>query len=511
MPAPVADKTQFTTLVAVSQALAGTLNLEDALRRVLALLERHHAMFPSIVTLPKGKAEELSIAAAHGLTPQGKQARYRLGEGITGRAAGSGKPIIVPHVSHEPTFLNRAGERKNLHRQDRTFICVPVVINRKVVGSLGVDLHVKGDRDYDGELHFLQVVASMIAQAVNISHLIESETDRLRDENEHLRQELRERYDFSNIIGHSSRMRKVYEQITQGATGNSSVLIRGESGTGKELMAHAIHYNSARAKCPFVKVSCAAVPETLIETELFGHEKGPFSGTDAGRKGCFDLADGGTLFLDEIGDLSLATQVKLLRVLQEREFERLGGGTAIKANVRLITATNRDLETAITDGSFRHDLYCRLNVFSIFVPPLRERRDDVLLLADYFSEKHAREHRKPIKRISTAAIDMLASYHWPGNVRELENAIERAVLGCEGQVIHGYHLPPTLQTAEASGTLSRVSLSEAVDSFEKDLLMDALKTARGNRAKAAKLLGTTERIMRYKVKKYAIDCNRFRN
>ena len=508
MPAPVADKTQFTTLVAVSQALAGTLSLEGALRRVLALLERHHAMFPSIVTLPKGKAEELTIAAAHGLTPRGKQARFRLLEGITGRVTGAGEPII----NHEPRFLSRAGGRKNLHQQGRTFICVPVVINRKAVGSLGVDLPFKGDRgDYDGELHFLQVVASMIAQAVNVPHLVEREKDRLRDENAHLRQQLRERYDFSNIIGHSSRMRQVYEQITQVATANASVLIRGESGTGKELIAHAIHYNSVRAKRPFVKVSCAAVPDTLIEADLFGHEKGAFSGTGAGRKGRFELADGGTLFLDEIGGLSLTTQAKLLRALQEREFERPGGNAAIKANVRLITATNRDLEAAIADGSFRRDLYHRLHVFSIFAPPLRERRDDVLLLADYFSEKHAREHRKPIRRISTAAIDMLASYHWPGNVRELENAIERAVLGCEGQVIHGYHLPPTLQTAEASGTLSRVSLSEAVDSFEKELLMDALKTARGNRAKAAKLLGTTERIMRYKVKKYAIDCNRFRN
>jgi Nif-specific regulatory protein len=351
----------------------------------------------------------------------------------------------------------------------------------------------------------------MIAQAINISHLVESENDRLRDENEHLRGELRERYDFSNIIGRSNRMRQVYEQITQVAPANTNVLIRGESGTGKELIAHAIHYNSVRAKRPFVKVSCAALPETLIEAELFGHEKGAFTGADARKKGRFELADGGTLFLDEIGDLSLATQVKLLRVLQEREFERLGGTTTIKANVRLLTATNRDLEKAIAHGSFREDLYYRLNVFSIFVPPLRERRDDVLLLADYFSEKYARENRKPIRRISTPAIDMLASYHWPGNVRELENAIERVVLVCEGQVIHGYHLPPTLQTAEASGTLTRVSLSEAVDSFEKDMLMDALKTARGNRAKAAKLLGTTERIMRYKVKKYTIDCNRFRN
>jgi Nif-specific regulatory protein len=378
------------------------------------------------------------------------------------------------------------------------------------VGSLGVDLHFRSDRDYDRELHFLQVVASMIAQAINISHLVESERDRLRDENQHLREELRERYDFSNIIGHSNRMRQVYEQITQVAPTNTTILIRGESGTGKELIAHAIHYNSPRAKKPLIKVSCAALPETLIEAELFGHEKGAFTGAEARKKGRFELADGGTLFLDEIGDLSLATQVKLLRVVQEREFERLGGTTTIKTNVRLLTATNRDLEQAIAESAFREDLYYRLNVFSIFVPPLRERKDDILLLADHFSEKYAVEHHKPIRRISTPAIDMLASYHWPGNVRELENAIERAVLVCDGQVIHGYHLPPTLQTAEASGTVARTSLADSVNSYEKELIVDALKTARGNRARAAKLLSTTERIMGYKVRKYTIDWKRFR-
>ena len=505
------DHQQLTTLVEVSQALASTLHIESALHHVLELLEHQHAMFPSTVTLLRGKTSELTIAAAHGLTEQGKRARYRLGEGITGRVAESGKPIIVPRISHEPMFLNRAGARKNLAKRERTFICVPIMINHQSVGSLGVDLHFQGDRDYDRELLFLQVVASMIAQAINIAHLVESERDRLRDENQHLREELRQRYDFSNIVGHSNRMRQVYEQVTQVAPTNTTVLIRGESGTGKELIAHALHYNSLRAKKPFIKVNCAALPETLIEAELFGHEKGAFTGAQERRKGRFERAEGGTLFLDEIGDLSAATQIKLLRVLQEREFERLGGSTTIKANVRLLTATNRDLEQAMSDGAFREDLYYRLNVFSIFVPPLRERKDDILLLADHFVDKYAAEHHKPIRRISTPAIDMLASYHWPGNVRELENAIERAVLVCESQVIHGYHLPPTLQTAEASGTLARTSLADAVDSFERDLIVDALKTTRGNRAKAAKLLSTTERIMGYKVKKHAIDWKRFRN
>jgi len=253
-------------------------------------------------------------------------------------------------------------------------------------------------------------------------------------------------------------------------------------------------------------VSCAALPESLIESELFGYEKGAFTGAESRKKGRFELAEGGTLFLDEIGDVNLATQVKLLRVLQQREFERVGGTETIKANVRMIAATNKDLEKAIAAGAFREDLYYRLNVFAMFVPPLRERKADLLLLADHFLEKFASEHQRPIKRISTPAIDMLTSYHWPGNVRELENTVERAVLMCDGQVIHGHHLPPSLQTAEASGTVTRVSLKD-----EKDLIQDALKTTRGNRAKAARLLDTTERIVNYKVRTYGIDSRRFRS
>jgi Nif-specific regulatory protein len=270
-------------------------------------------------------------------------------------------------------------------------------------------------------------------------------------------------------------------------------------------------HNSLRAKKPLVNVSCAALPESLVESELFGYEKGAFTGAESRKKGRFELAEGGTLFLDEIGDVNLATQVKLLRVLQEREFERVGGTETVKANVRLVAATNKDLEKAMAAGGFREDLYYRLNVFTLFVPPLRERKPDILTLADHFLETFAREHQRPIKRISTPAIDMLASYHWPGNVRELENTIERAVLICDGEVIHGHHLPPSLQTAEASGTVTRVSLKDAVVAYEKDLIQDALKTTRGNRAKAARLLDTTERIISYKVGLYGIAAKRFRD
>src|SRR5438445_9605114 len=249
-------------------------------------------------------------------------------------------------------------------------MCVPPDLKGKPVGALGVDLRFKPDRDYPSELKCLGLIAAMMAQAIKAEHLVDDERRRLMDENSHLLEELRERYDFSNIIGTSGPMRQVYEQIAQVAHTNTTVLIRGESGTGKELIAHAIHYNSPRAQKPFIKVNCAALPDSLIESELFGYEKGAFTGANSLKKGRFELAEGGTLFLDEIGDINLATQIKLLRVLQEREFERVGGTETIKASVRLVAATNKDLERAIAAGTFREDLYYRLNVFTIFIPPL---------------------------------------------------------------------------------------------------------------------------------------------
>ncbi len=501
---------RLSTLLEVSQALSGTLNLKASLHRVLEVLTHHHGAVRGIVSLLHSDGE-LRVEASDGLGEASRPVRYQVGEGITGTVVQSGKPIVVPRVSREPAFLHRAARRPELAHQELSFICVPIVLNRRAVGALAIDLKFKPERTFDRSLKFLVLVASMIGQAIKIHRLIDEDKRKLVDENTHLRQELRERYDFSNFVGSSGPLRQIFEQVTQVAGTNTTALIRGESGTGKELIAHAIHYSSLRAKKPFVKVSCASLPESLIESELFGYEKGAFTGAEARKKGRFELADGGTLFLDEIGDINLATQVKLLRVLQQREFERVGGTETVKANVRLIAATNKDLEKAIASGAFREDLYYRLNVFTIFVPPLRERKADLLLLVDHFLEKFAREHQRSIKRISTPAIDMLASYHWPGNVRELENAIERSVLMCDGEVIHGHHLPPSLQTAEASGTVTRVSLYEAVSAYEKDLLQDALKTTRGNRAKAARLLDTTERIINYKVRNYGIDARRFKS
>jgi Nif-specific regulatory protein len=339
---------------------------------------------------------------------------------------------------------------------------------------------------------------------------VEAERKRLLDENTKLRRELTERYDIRNIVGGSRAMQQVYEQVAQVAPSSTTVLLRGESGTGKELVAHALHYSSPRAKKPFVKVSGAALPEALIESELFGYEPGAFTDARSQKKGRFELAHGGTLFLDEVGELSPAIQIKLLRVLQEKQIERLGSVESIEVDVRVVAATNKDLEEAVRRGEFREDLYYRLNVFGIYLPPLRERKTDIPLLADHFVEKYAADQGKDVRRIATSAIDLLMSYHWPGNVRELENCIERAVLVCEGGAIHAHHLPPSLQTAEVSGTLPRQSLKDALAAHEKDLVLDALKSARGNRARAARLLHTTERIIGYAVRKHGIDPVRFR-
>ena len=502
------DARRLSTLLEISQALSGTLNLKSSMQRVLQILIRHHGVVRGMVTLLR--EGELHVEAIEGFDDRARAVSFKVGEGITGQVVQSGKPIVVPRISKEPEFLNRMPRRADAARHELSFICVPIVVQRTTAGTLAVDLKFKAERDYESSVKFFGIVSSMIAQALNVQRLVEEERRRLVDENTHLRQELRERYDFSNIIGTSGPTRQMYEQVAQVAQTNTTVLIRGESGTGKELIAHAIHYNSLRAKKPFVKVSCAALPDTLIESELFGYEKGAFTGANARKKGRFELAEGGTIFLDEIGDINASTQVKLLRVLQEREFERLGGTDSVRVNVRVIAATNKDMEKAIAEATFREDLYYRLNVFTIFVPPLRDRKADMLLLADHFLEKFSREHGKVIKRISTPAIDMLMSYHWPGNVRELENALERAVLVCDGQVIHGHHLPPSLQTAEGSGTVTRVSLKDAVEGFERDLIQDALKTTRGNRAKAARLLDTTERILNYKVRNLGVDVRRFR-
>ncbi len=506
--APLLNK--LSMLVEINNAIGRNFNLIESLMATLKILQKSYNVKSGAVFLMDEDNVTLSMAASIGYHEKMAKTKFRLGEGLTGRIAETGKPIVSPQVSKEPLFLNRMSSWDKRRDREQSFIGVPVILDYDTLGVLIVNLPYNPKRDYDAAKKFLSLVASALVQTIKLDKIRKKDRQELLSESVKIQEKLQDEFSFNNIIGNSHEMRDVYEKVTQVARADTTVLIRGESGTGKELIAQAIHYNSLRADKPFIRVNCAAIPETLIETEFFGHEKGAFTDAKTQKKGRFELADGGTIFLDEIGDLSPMTQVKLLRVLQEQEFERVGGTQPIIVDVRVIAATNATLEEKMQTGTFREDLYYRLNVFSILLPPLRDRQTDILLLADHFMIKYGRKHNKAIKRISTPAIDMLRQYHWPGNVRELENCIERAVLVCDDQVIHAYHLPPTLQTAESSGTVPRMSLDAAVANYEKELIQDALKSTRGNRAKAARLLDTTERIIGYKVLKYDIDCKRFK-
>ena len=500
---------ELGTLYDVASALASSLDLDDWLHRVLLCLAERLGMTRGTVALVSPYAEEVQIEVSYGLDPEARRkGRYRFGEGVTGRVVATGEPLVVT-PGKDALFLNRTQSR-DLSRADVAFLCVPIRTRDEVLGALSVDRLFGDETSLDEDVRLLTIIASMVAQAVKLHRLVEDEREQLLAEKARLQADLVRRYNITNIIGNSKAMHEVFGMIAQVAKSTATVLIRGESGTGKELVAHAIHYGSPRAKKPFVKVNCSAIPDTLIESELFGHEKGAFTGAIARKPGRFEQAQGGTIFLDEIGDVNGSTQVKLLRVLQEKEFERVGGWETLKANVRVIAATHRNLEELMAQGVFREDLYYRLNVFPIYMPALRERKTDILLLAEYFLEHYARENGKDIRRLTTPAIDMLLSYHWPGNVRELENCIERAVLLCEEPAIHSYHLPPTLQTADASRSGVDLPLEQATRHFETDLIVDALKVTRGNLRKAAERLQTTARILGYKVRKYQIDPRRFR-
>ncbi len=502
---------EVTLFYEISKALNEHLELRKSLYKVLDILSNSTNMVRGTVFILNPFRNEISIEVAHSISRSAmEQVKYKVGEGITGKVIQTGRPVAIPKISEEPLFLNRTAARKTKVSDELSFICVPVKKGKQVIGALSVD------RPYDDKyplregIKLLSVVATMIAQHVINLETINMEKEKLREENKRLRGELENKYRITNIIGNSNKMREVFQMISQVSKSNATVLIRGESGTGKELAANSIHYNSHRQRAPFVKVNCAAIPANLIESELFGHEKGAFTGAVKRKLGKFELANKGTIFLDEIGSIGLDVQANLLRVLQEKEFDRVGGSKTIKTDVRIVAATNKNLEEAVEDGSFRGDLYYRLNVFPIYMPPLRERKTDILLLADHFLEKYSRENSREIRRFSTPAIDMLMAYHWPGNVRELENCIERAVLVCDGGVIHSYHLPPTLQTGSESDTLPDLSLEEAVANLEREMIIDALKNTRGNITRAAEILKTTVRIFSYKTKKYGISYKHYR-
>lgn len=504
---------ELTALYNIAHILASGQNMEIIMTKILEILENNAGMNRGIITILSPNNEELAVDVARGISGSDmKKGKYLLGEGITGKVVATGRPIAVPTLGNEPTFLDRTGARKGLNRSDLSFFCVPIKTGSVVIGALSADrIAVENTATLEEELQFLEAVADLIAQVVQARRQDYNRIHALEKENLELKRSLESKGKPDLMIGNSSSMREVYHQIGQVASSLTTVTIRGETGTGKELVARAIHQKSTCSSGPFVAVNCAALPESLLESELFGHEKGSFTGATTRRIGRFEAADNGTLFLDEIGEMPLSAQSRLLRAIQEKEFQRVGGSDSIHVNVRLICATNRNLENDVKEGRFREDLYYRINVFTIALPPLRKRGADVLLLADYFIKKYSKLHDKSIQRISTSAIDMLSAYHWPGNVRELENVIERAVIVATDDVIDGKDLPPTLQLKDIALQGKRNDTFEnMVAAYEQTLIFDALKDTDGNQTEAAKLLGTTKRIIQYKINKYKIDCSLFK-
>ncbi|EOR94271.1 Nitrogenase (molybdenum-iron)-specific transcriptional regulator NifA [Arcticibacter svalbardensis MN12-7] len=498
-------QSELPLLFGISTLLNGSVDIKDVLYPILELMNKYISAKRSMITILNRDQSTIYIEDGYGITAAAKaKGVYRIGEGITGLVVKTGCSITIPDISKESRFLNKTGYDLMKNR-GVSFICVPIKVDEQSVGTISI-FRLKNDHfSVVQDVETLSIVGSLIAQAVKVRQDQLEELVRLKSENQKLSIELKGFKRPANIIGSSRRMQEVYQLVSTVAPTNATVLIRGESGVGKELIAEAIHYASNRANMPFIKVNCSALPENLIESELFGHEKGSFTGAASQRKGRFELADHGTIFLDEIGDLPTIIQVKLLRVIQQREFDRVGGTKTIKTDVRIIAATNRNLEELIKQNLFREDLYYRINVFPMHIPSLRERKTDITTLADHFIEKFNNMNNASVKRISSDAIDLLMIYSWPGNIRELENCIERACILSVSGVINSENLPPTLQTAESSHTERKGPLLNVLDGVEKQMIIDTLTSTRGNIVKAAEIMGITERIIGLRIKKYSIS------
>jgi len=494
----------------MSQVLAQSADLADTVPILLRIMEEQMQAVRGTVSLCDRHTGTTFIHQSFGLTEE-QEARgvYRFGEGVTGKVVETAQAVVVPRIGSDKEFLNLTGTHTD-QDDELSFICTPIKRGDKVLGTISIE------RMYDNEVllnldaELIGTVASMMAPTVELYLMETIDRAKLLSENQRLQDALKDRYRPSNIIGNCKSMQEVYKLIEKVAKTKTTVLILGESGVGKELVASAIHYSGAESGGPFVQFNCAALPENLIESELFGHEKGSFTGATGVRKGRFEDADGGTIFLDEIGELPLTAQAKLLRVLQEKTLERVGANKPIHVDIRIVAATNRNLEEMVAQREFREDLYYRLNVFPITLPPLRERGADIIALADFFTQRFAQRHGKNIKRISTPALNMLMSYHWPGNVRELENVIERATILVENGVIHGYDLPPSLQMPASPEVAQKGTFETRISTYAYEMIVDALKACDGNMSEAAQMLGLTRRILGLRMKQYGIDYKDFR-
>ncbi len=416
---------ELMTLYETATVVSNSLNLVASLEKALLIL-KNRLHLEKCVIHALGEDNLLTVYASIDFSKHQKElATYKLGEGVTGYAAQSKEPVVIENLHNDMMFLNKSGNRD---QNAISYIAVPMLVDQEVIGVLGANITKTTAINFESTIRVLTILSSIFAQSIRSHDINLKEKERLKELKLYYKMEWDSKvHNFGDIIGESPKMKMVYNVVERIAESNVTVLVRGETGTGKELVAAAIHKRSKRREEPFIKLNCAAITDTLIESELFGHEKGAFTDAKEARKGRFELADGGTLFLDEIGDISSSAQVKLLRVLQEREFERVGGSKTVKVNVRLVAATNRNLEEMVKNGTFREDLYYRLNVIPIDLPALRERGDDIPLLVNFFLQKSMSNHKKRVV-ITDEAMDILCQYTWPGNVRELENTVERIVL-----------------------------------------------------------------------------------
>jgi len=498
-------KIELNVLFEVSNIIADSRgDINKSLDKCLATLK--HEIDLDNCVIYKLEDELLSVFSSVGFNRHQKIiSEYRLGEGATGVAAKVKEPIVIENVHNDILFLNKSGNR---NIDTISYIAVPMIVENEVIGVLGVNIIRITTIGFDELIRILTIMGGLFGQAMNSHFVVQQEKDKLLDLKQYYKMEWDSKvHNFGDIIGESKKMKDVFRVIERIAPSDVTILVRGETGTGKELVAAAIHKRSKRADEPFVKLNCAAITDSLLESELFGHEKGAFTDAKETRKGRFELADKGTLFLDEIGDISASAQVKLLRVLQEREFERVGGSKTIKVNVRLVAATNRNLEQMVKDGEFREDLYYRLNVIPIDLPPLRKRGDDIKLLVNFFLERAIRNHKKPVS-ITEEAMEKLMKYPWPGNVREMENTLERIVLMGDEAGISAADmllLLPALKNENIIDDFNAISVeNKTLEDIEKEALIKALKQSDNNQAKAAEILGITLRQIGYKVKKYGI-------
>ena len=506
---------ELNALYEISKLIGTAVLLEKNLSSILHILHKILNMQRATLVLLDKSGKQLCIRASYGLTAdEQKRGVYNLDEGIIGKVFTTSLPFVVPDIHKEPLFLNKTGARPRFEKEQISFIGVPIIILQKPVGVLTVDRLFGPEISFEEDVKFLTIVAMLVAQFLQLNDEISLKEECLLDENRSLKAELGSIYNRHNIIGNSKAMRDVLTVVEKVAPTKATVLLLGESGTGKELVARAIHQASPRKDKGFIKVNCAALPENLLENELFGHERGAFTGASSARKGRFELADGGTLFLDEIGEMGLNVQAKLLRILQEQKFERLGGARTIEVDVRVIAATNRRLEEAIANGHFRADLYYRLHVVPIKLPPLRDRPEDIPPLVAHFLEKSNARNQKDV-RISREVLQFLQEYRWPGNIRELQNLIERLVILSEGKYVKLSDIPSVILTEPEPISDSWIDGNDnhhegreieykKLQDFEKAKIENTMVRHGWVQARAARELGITQRQMGYKLKKYGL-------